>query len=78
MLAIAGPAAMPDPDSIRALRIAGALGIKLHRGTWHAGPFFTAPTINFISLELSDTNEVDHANYYLAHDRLQLWSGAKS
>jgi hypothetical protein len=37
----------------------------MHRGTWHAGPFFEDDEINFINLELSDTNEVDHQNSYL-------------
>ena len=39
-----------------------------HRGTWHAGPFFTAPEMDFLNLELSDTNEADHVNCHLARD----------
>jgi hypothetical protein len=38
----------------------GTCFIKLNVGTWHAGPYFEAPTINFYNLELSDTNIVDH------------------
>jgi len=74
LLAVAPPlspddrAAMPDPASIRAFRIAGPVGIKLHRGTWHAGPFFTAPEMDFLNLELADTNEADHVNCHLARD----------
>ena len=74
LLAVAPPlepddrAAMPDPASIRAFRIAGPVGIKLLRGTWHAGPFFTAPEMDFLNLELSDTNEADHVNCHLARD----------
>ena len=34
--------------------------VKLHQGTWHAGPFFLAPTALFFNLELSDTNLIDH------------------
>jgi ureidoglycolate lyase len=74
LIAVAPPvapddlAAMPDPATIRAFRIPGTLAIKLHRGTWHAGPFFTEPTIDFLNLELSDTNETDHVNCYLARD----------
>jgi len=74
LLAVAPPlapddrAAMPDPGSIRAFRISGPVGIKLHRGTWHAGPFFTAPEMDFLNLELSDTNEADHVNCHLARD----------
>ena len=61
-------AAMPDPAGIKAFRISGPVGIKLHRGTWHAGPFFTAPEMDFLNLELSDTNEADHVNCHLARD----------
>jgi ureidoglycolate lyase len=74
LLAVAPPlapddlAAMPDPASIKAFRIAGPLGIKLHRGTWHAGPFFEAPTMDFLNLELADTNETDHVNCHLTRD----------
>ena len=74
LLAVAPPlapddlAAMPDPATIKAFRISGALGIKLHRGTWHAGPFFDAPTMDFLNLELADTNEADHVNCHLARD----------
>ena len=74
LLAVAPPldpddrAAMPDPASIQAFRISGPVGIKLHRGTWHAGPFFTAPEMDFLNLELADTNETDHVNCHLARD----------
>ena len=34
--------------------------VKLHQGTWHAGPFFLASTALFFNLELSDTNLTDH------------------
>ncbi len=74
LLAVAPPldpddrAAMPDPAAIRAFRIAGPVGIKLHRGTWHAGPFFSAPMMDFLNLELADTNEADHVNCQLARD----------
>jgi ureidoglycolate lyase len=62
------PAAMPEPETIRAFRISGRVAIKLHRGTWHAGPFFIAPIVEFLNLELSDTNEIDHTNCYLTRD----------
>ena len=61
-------AAMPDPAGVRASRISGPVGIKLHRGTWHAGPFFTAPEMDFLNLELADTNEADHVNCHLGRD----------
>jgi ureidoglycolate hydrolase len=64
----ADPDLMPDPSTIRAFRIPGDVAIKLHRGTWHAGPYFTEPTIDFLNLELSDTNETDHLNCHLERD----------
>lgn len=62
LMAVAPPgeATAPDPEAIRAFRIPGNCFIKLHVGTWHAGPLFEAPTISFYNLELSDTNITDH------------------
>ena len=59
-VAPASEAASPNREDIIAFRIPGNCFIKLHLGTWHAGPYFEPPTIDFYSLELSDTNEVDH------------------
>lgn len=53
-------AARPDPAGLAAFRIPGGTALALHRGTWHAGPFFEGETADFLNLELSDTNEVDH------------------
>jgi ureidoglycolate hydrolase len=39
--------------------------VKLHQGTWHAGPFFLTPTALFFNLELSDTNLSDHNSHSL-------------
>ena len=47
-------------DPIQVFRIPGGTAIALHAGSWHAGPFFTAPTQDFFNLELTDTNETDH------------------
>lgn len=63
LIAVARPdpeASTPDWESIRAFRIPGNCFIKLNVGTWHAGPYFEAPVIDFYNLELSDTNVVDH------------------
>lgn len=49
-----------DPDSIRAFTVSGSAMIKLHAGTWHTGPYFDAPHMDFINLELADTNQNDH------------------
>ncbi|MEY2833387.1 MAG: hypothetical protein RLZZ574_2646, partial [Cyanobacteriota bacterium] len=40
--------------------------IKLEVGTWHAGPYFDHPAVDFYNLELSDTNIVDHFTYDFA------------
>jgi len=52
--------AKPDPKAIACFRIGGDVALALHRGTWHAGPFFVASEQDFLNLELSDTNETDH------------------
>ncbi|MCX7931718.1 MAG: ureidoglycolate lyase [Rhodovarius sp.] len=53
-------AAEPELSAIRCFRIPGGVALALHRGSWHAGPYFTAPSMDFFNLELADTNEVDH------------------
>ena len=55
-----GPESEPDPSTIKAFRIPGNCFIKLHVGTWHAGPYFDQAAIDFYNLELSNTNVVDH------------------
>jgi ureidoglycolate hydrolase len=71
LLAVAPPKGFDDPSAEPALEdiacfaIPGSVAVKLHRGTWHAGPFFEDEEINFLNLELADTNEVDHQNSYL-------------
>lgn len=59
------PAGEPDPAAIKAFRVPGTAAIELHRSTWHAGPFFDDPTMDFFNLELADTNQVDHHNCML-------------
>ena len=59
------PDAVPALDDIKAFKIPGNVAIKLHRGSWHAGPFFEDDEISFFNLELADTNEVDHQSCYL-------------
>lgn len=72
LLAVAPPKNFDDPNAEPALEdiagflIPGTVAVKLHRGTWHAGPYFEDEEINFLNLELSDTNEVDHQNSLLA------------
>jgi len=65
-LAVAPPSPRDDLDAAPLLeeiviwRISGTCFVKLHRGTWHAGPYFLAPEMDFYNLELSDTNLSDH------------------
>ena len=54
------PAAQPDCTGPAAFRFQGHQAVVLHRGTWHAGPLFTAATADFVNLELADTNEAAH------------------
>ena len=59
-LLVAPPGDVPDPKRLAAFAIPGNVAIKLHVGTWHAGPYFAQPKCDFFNLELSDTNETDH------------------
>ncbi|MEO0769881.1 MAG: ureidoglycolate lyase [Cyanobacteria bacterium J06649_4] len=52
--------AQPALEDIVVFEIPGDRFIKLEMGTWHAGPYFDANTVNFYNLELTDTNIVDH------------------
>ena len=49
-----------DHSTVRLVEVQPSEAVKLHQGTWHAGPFFLAPTAVFFNLELSDTNLTDH------------------
>ncbi|MBI4782067.1 MAG: ureidoglycolate lyase [Oscillatoriophycideae cyanobacterium NC_groundwater_1537_Pr4_S-0.65um_50_18] len=62
LLAVAPPceAKIPDCEAIAAFQIPSNCFVKLEAGTWHAGPYFDQDTIDFYSLELSDTNLTDH------------------
>ena len=71
MLAVAPPdpaRAAPEPAAIRAFAIPGDCFVMLRVGTWHAGPYFDAPSVAFYNLELADTNVVDHQTCDLAAD----------
>ncbi|CAO2197059.1 unnamed protein product [Urochloa humidicola] len=59
----------PDPAEVCVFRVSGLKFLKLHRGTWHAGPLFRADAMDFYNLELSNTNEVDHTTHrFRKHD----------
>jgi ureidoglycolate hydrolase len=61
-IAVAPPSQEPTPDweKITAFQIPGNCFVKLNVGTWHAGPYFEPPEVEFYNLELSDTNIMDH------------------
>lgn len=62
-LAVAEPHLTPDQldrSNVQLVRVLPGEGLTLHLGTWHAGPFFEAPSALFFNLELSDTNQNDH------------------
>ncbi|CAI5965124.1 unnamed protein product [Closterium sp. NIES-64] len=56
----------PEVGAVRVFLVEGAVVVKLHAGTWHAGPLFTAPCMDFFNLELHDTNVVDHTTHSFA------------
>jgi len=62
LLAVAPPCNEKRPAiaDIKAFHIPGHCFVKLHTGTWHAGPYFDHDEVSFYNLELSDTNVVDH------------------
>ncbi len=65
-IAVAPPTvAAPTLDDLRAFRIPPRTAITMLKGTWHAGPFFAEPRMDFVNLELDDTNVVDHHNFRL-------------
>ncbi|KAI3836507.1 hypothetical protein MKW92_015215 [Papaver armeniacum] len=53
----------PHPDDVRVFRISGPKFVKLHIGTWHAGPLFKGDAMDFYNLELTNTNVVDHTTH---------------
>ena len=68
-LAVAAPALQPEElcaASVQLVEVLPGEAVQLHQGTWHAGPFFQAPTALFYNLELGDTNLTDHNFHALA------------
>lgn len=62
----------PALERVKAFLIPPGTFVKLHRGTWHAGPLWTGAdaTRTFYNLELSDTNVVDHHTVYLTPTKI--------
>lgn len=68
------PSGLSDMNSILCMyfRIPAGTFIKLHQGTWHAGPLFEEDSMAFYNLELSDTNVVDHNTHDYSNNDLQF------
>ena len=49
-----------DARSVLLLKMLPGEGVKLHPGTWHAGPYVSEPSALFFNLELRTTNDDDH------------------
>ena len=63
----------PQEQDLRVFCIPPGVFVKLHEGTWHAGPLFDGTeACNFANLELADTNVVDHNTHKYAGDGLQF------
>ena len=60
-MAVASPRSPDDVrhEHVRAFRIPGDRIIKLHAGTWHAGPHFVHDECLFLNLENEDTKSRD-------------------
>ncbi|CAL8470773.1 g10315 [Coccomyxa elongata] len=75
-MAVAAPSGSveewPRPEDLHAFRIPAGTFIKLHQGTWHAGPLFEEDSMAFYNLELSDTNVVDHNTHDYSTSDLQF------
>lgn len=65
-IAVAAPGIdEPALADLRAFRIPPRTAITMRKGTWHAGPFFAESSMDFVNLELDDTNVADHHNHRL-------------
>lgn len=64
--------ATPDVSRLQAFEVPGGVAVKLHRGTWHAGPYFDEPEQCFFNLELTDTNRIDHHTVEIGRWRIAL------
>lgn len=57
------------PDDLRLFKVRFGEFVKLHEGTWHAGPHFEGlDHMDFYNLELADTNQADHHNHHFDRD----------
>ncbi|CAL0316085.1 unnamed protein product [Lupinus luteus] len=64
----------PAVEDVRVFKVSGPKFLKFNRGTWHAGPLFTADTMDFYNLELSNTNVIDHTTHNFKKDNGVVFS----
>lgn len=64
----------PKQEDLTVFEIPHGCFIKMHAGTWHAGPLFhESDHMDFYNLELADTNVVDHNTHdYKRHDGIEF------
>ena len=55
-----------DANAAWLLKVMPGEGLKLHIGTWHAGPYLPAKSALFFNLELVDTYKNDHETLALS------------
>ena len=67
-LGVAAPGETVTLDRIAAFHIPGDRIVKLHVGTWHAGPHFAQEEAMFLNLENTDTNSRDFGEATLPED----------
>ncbi len=63
-----GDDVLPRIEDITAFRIPGDRIVKLHVGTWHAGPHFKHEECLFLNLENADTNTKDFQDIALPRE----------
>ena len=71
-LAVAEAGVDPSEENMEAFEVPPGVFIKLHTGTWHAGPLFMASQMDFYNLELADTNVIDHNNKHFSNDKIEF------
>jgi len=63
----------PSTKDIEVFQIPSNVIVKLNVGVWHAGPFFEKSThMDFLSLELSDTNIEDHNTHSYITEKISF------
>ena len=62
----------PRAEDLTVFRVPPETFVSLHVGTWHAGPLFSCPYMDFYNLELTDTNITDHQTHQYATQNVEF------